>query len=351
MWWFFNRNKSKKEENPIIKIDESIGEDKIKKRVLSIDGGGLRGIYAAKVIASIEKELDIKFSEYFDVFCGVSTGSIIATLLYYGFTGEEIAKKYEELASKIFRDKKEEPSKNRKNIFFPTNIVPEKITETVEGVIDTVKGVFDAKYKIEDLKKILDKEFLSLSLPQEKNKELIILTYNKTLEETELLKYNAEEDDIKKLIDYVLASCAAPFYFSPHSIKQEEGKPDMKYLDGCVAARNPSLIMFNNQLNEGLNQEDIKLFSLGCVSGKVGHDYSLPFFKICDILFHSLEANTKLYDNILNKILGKNYYRIDENIDDYTYIDTVKNIENKIEQIDTRIKEEEESLRKFFSKN
>lgn len=47
-------------------------------RVLCIDGGGVRGIFLAQILALMEKELDIKIYDTFDLIVGTSTGSIIA---------------------------------------------------------------------------------------------------------------------------------------------------------------------------------------------------------------------------------------------------------------------------------
>ena len=47
-------------------------------RVLSIDGGGIRGLYAAYILKRIHEELNIVYSDFFDLIVGTSTGSIIA---------------------------------------------------------------------------------------------------------------------------------------------------------------------------------------------------------------------------------------------------------------------------------
>ena len=49
--------------------------------ILTIDGGGIRGYFSAYLLERIQQELDVKFSEYFDLIAGTSTGSIIAAAL------------------------------------------------------------------------------------------------------------------------------------------------------------------------------------------------------------------------------------------------------------------------------
>ncbi len=45
--------------------------------LLSIDGGGIRGVMAAKILYLIEKEFNVNIYDYFDIFTGTSVGSMI----------------------------------------------------------------------------------------------------------------------------------------------------------------------------------------------------------------------------------------------------------------------------------
>lgn len=82
------------------------------KRILSIDGGGARGILAAGILGEIERRLkyrsgrkDFRLSDYFDLIGGTSTGSIIAAGLAMGRSVEEVAQLYRELAPNVFAHK------------------------------------------------------------------------------------------------------------------------------------------------------------------------------------------------------------------------------------------------------
>ena len=73
-------------------------------RILSIDGGGTRGIVACKMLKALEKGTGKKIYELFDIICGVSTGSILASLL--GFRKmpiEDVEKIYLEFSAKVFQ--------------------------------------------------------------------------------------------------------------------------------------------------------------------------------------------------------------------------------------------------------
>lgn len=81
------------------------------KRILALDGGGLRGIFTLGILRRIEEELrrrhgndpEFRLCDYFDLIAGTSTGAIIAATLAIGWSVEEITRKYFELGSRVFR--------------------------------------------------------------------------------------------------------------------------------------------------------------------------------------------------------------------------------------------------------
>ena len=71
-------------------------------KILSIDGGGIRGIYSANVLAQFEKTFDCKLVDYFDLICGTSTGGLIALALSLGIPASDIADFYRKKGALIF---------------------------------------------------------------------------------------------------------------------------------------------------------------------------------------------------------------------------------------------------------
>lgn len=53
-------------------------EDKKNFKILCIDGGGIKGLYSAQVLAKFEESFNTRLSDHFDLICGTSTGGIIA---------------------------------------------------------------------------------------------------------------------------------------------------------------------------------------------------------------------------------------------------------------------------------
>ena len=90
--------------------DEHFKRDDQPKRILALDGGGLRGILTLGILQQIEDELrarhggdsGFRLCHYFDLIAGTSTGAIIAAALAIGLTVEEITTRYRQLGSRVF---------------------------------------------------------------------------------------------------------------------------------------------------------------------------------------------------------------------------------------------------------
>src|SRR5712692_2085327 len=90
--------------------DQHLADDGRPKRILALDGGGLRGILTLAILQQIESLLrarhgnDPKFRlcHYFDLVAGTSTGAIIAATITLGWSVEQIRAKYMDLGSRVF---------------------------------------------------------------------------------------------------------------------------------------------------------------------------------------------------------------------------------------------------------
>jgi hypothetical protein len=91
--------------------DEHFSSSTGSKRILALDGGGLRGILTLGILKRVEDELRarhgddaaFRLCDYFDLIAGTSTGAIIAAALAIGMTVDEITSKYRELGSRVFQ--------------------------------------------------------------------------------------------------------------------------------------------------------------------------------------------------------------------------------------------------------
>src|SRR5262249_40387630 len=71
-------------------------------RILSLDGGGIKGTFTASVLATWEKLTGLKLAEHFDLIAGTSTGGILALGLGMGLSADDILKFYVDRGPTVF---------------------------------------------------------------------------------------------------------------------------------------------------------------------------------------------------------------------------------------------------------
>jgi hypothetical protein len=192
-------------------------------KILSIDGGGIKGLYSASVLARLEEKAGVKSGECFDMICGTSTGGLIALGLANEMSADDLVKLYLDDGKQIFPT-----SENRQLRYLQRKIV-QVATQTF----------FWGKFKNKNLKSILDRTFGDTTLGQLKNL-VIIPSFNLTSGMPRIFKFPHKEGDFSmdkniKIVDAALATSAAPTYFPIHSID------DTLFVDGGVWANNPTL--------------------------------------------------------------------------------------------------------------
>lgn len=181
------------------------------KRILAIDGGGVRGIIPACILAKIESMFSCSANDLFDLIVGTSTGGIIGLLIRNQIASKDIYEIYCNNGGNIFN--------NPKNI---------------------ISYVYGAKYKNDGLKKILYDNLADTLFRDIKNK-IIVTSYN-IKERCPVLFRNWGKDisacDLRA-VDIALATSAAPTYFPPFEIDSSNTA-----IDGGVFCNNPSLIAY-----------------------------------------------------------------------------------------------------------
>lgn len=222
-------------------------------RILSIDGGGIRGIFPACFLADLEAELSVrgydktKICDHFDLICGTSTGGIIAIALTLGISARTIYDLYFTNAKKIF---------HKKAHFF--------------------RSLIRARYQRDVLEELIRKTF---QLPDGSDARLedcrtrvCIPVYDLVQGKPAVLKSRHHQVFVH---DYhipayqaAMATAAAPTYFDPYcGVYPGPGGRRQKLtnkVDGGVFANNPTLIgMVEAMKASGAALKDIKVLSIG----------------------------------------------------------------------------------------
>jgi hypothetical protein len=267
-------------------------------RVLAIDGGGIRGLIPAVVLAEIERRIDRPIAECVDLIAGTSTGGIIACALARpGVDGtpipaEELAALYVEEGPRIFH----------------TSLLRR---------IRTADGILDERY--DDLG-LLDalRRYLGDTMLSEAIVPVMIPAYD--IEGRLAFFFRSERARRDRTYDFSLvqaarATAAAPTYFEPAHITDAAGEAAWALIDGGVYAVNPSLVAYVDVVAGGHADDLELLLSLG-----TGQNVRpLPYARaknwgqlewarpIVDVVFDGMADTTEF---ALGTILGQRYVRL-----------------------------------------
>ncbi|KAF7104414.1 hypothetical protein CFC21_105313 [Triticum aestivum] len=203
--------------------------------VLSIDGGGVRGIIPGTILAFLEEKLqeldgpDVRIADYFDVVAGTSTGGLVAAMLTAPntegrplFAAKDVNKFYLEHCPNIF-------------------------PAVCKGPLGWLKSMMGPKYSGHHLHSVV-KELLGDTRVNETLKNIVIPTFDiKLLQPTIFPTYDAMRDVSKNalLSDVCISTSAAPTYLPGHHFetKDKDGKTRaFNLIDGGVVANNPTLL-------------------------------------------------------------------------------------------------------------
>ncbi|KAJ4844958.1 Patatin-like protein 2, partial [Turnera subulata] len=206
--------------------------------ILSIDGGGIRGIIPATILAYLESQLqeldgkDARLADYFDVIAGTSTGGLVTAMLTAPneenrplFAAKDIKPFYLEHGPKIFPQKP--------GIFGPIC----KILKSLRG------PKYNGKYLRRQIRESLGETRLHEALTN-----VVIPAFDiKNLQPTIFSTYEVKKSPYldAKLSDICIGTSAAPTYLPAHYFKNQDLKGNVKefhLIDGGVAANNPALV-------------------------------------------------------------------------------------------------------------
>ncbi|CAN6587571.1 unnamed protein product [Malus baccata var. baccata] len=218
--------------------------------ILSIDGGGIRGIIPGALLAYLESELqkldgeDARLADYFDVISGTSTGGLIATMLVA-------------------------PNENNRPLFAAKDIVPfylsncPKIFPQSSGLCATVKDLvkaltgpkYDGKYLHKLVREIIGDKRLDQTLTN-----LVVPTFDiKKLLPVIFSSYQVSSRPVlnARLSDICIGTSAAPTYLPAYYFenKDQQGESEeFNLIDGGIAANNPSLIAISEVIKQITSQ-------------------------------------------------------------------------------------------------
>lgn len=237
-------------------------------RILSIDGGGIKGIIPGQVLIRLEEKLkliagsdDARIADYFDLIAGTSTGGILTCL--YLCPDEHGKPKYSA------RDAVRLYLEHGKNIFH----------RSIGQRFRSIFGLFNEKFSAAALESAISRYIEELKL-SELLKPCLITSYDITSRHAHFFtQHDAAQKPSHnfKVADVARATSAAPSYFEAAHVKSETNET-FTLVDGGIFANNPSLCAYaeartldfgNNRLKP--KAADMLILSLG--TGKFEKKY------------------------------------------------------------------------------
>ncbi|AFZ16426.1 patatin-like phospholipase family protein [Allocoleopsis franciscana] len=292
-----------------------------KRRILSIDGGGIRGIIPAMILNYIEEKTRNRIETMFHMISGTSTGGIIALGLtkrnsdsssnYEAeYTAAELIDFYRKYGKKIFSE------------YIPTPID------------DLLQPKFSPIGKQEILTNLLGEARIENAL-----REVFITSYDIELRTPVFFtsNYDAEETeglDSRKIcrgftmVNAAMATSAAPTFFPPYKLKTVHRTSEDYYalVDGGIFANNPTslalmetMISYKRKTGQELQRDDTLVVSLG--TGSLTRKYKYQEAKnwgqlkwalpLLNIVFDGQSESVAYQFNQLMTTKGdrRNYYR------------------------------------------
>ncbi len=262
-------------------------------RILTIDGGGMRGVLPATFLTVLEARHGAALGAEFDLVAGTSTGGIIAAALVRPDTpvsAAEIATIYRRAGPHIFG-------------------------RSVWRALGTMNGVSDEKYDSRFLSRVLDDTFGPRRLGDIDKPALMLTAYDIERRQAVLFRSWEAQNPAKdyRLADVCRATTAAPTYFEPALIQAKDGI-SRPFIDGSVFAANPTLCALSAAMDLYPGASGYLILSLG--TGQ--QTQPLPYAQaknwglagwarpITDVI---LDASSEIIDSQAQEMVGDTHFR------------------------------------------
>lgn len=269
------------------------------QRILSLDGGGIRGLVSCLWLSGVEDALARAGKpgvlKSFDLMAGSSTGALIACGLAIGLSPLQLAAFYRE----------------QRHVIFPglAGRLWSRATRTF------TQGISAPRYDGEGLEQVLKEVFGDTTLGQLKM-PVLVTAYDTISRKPVIFKSFKPEHRALRVWEVCRASTAAPTYFPAHGMTVEGRNCAM--IDGGIVANNPTACAIAEAMRKDAqvdNSRNLVVLSIG--SGERNRPISLKSARewgalewavpIIDVLF---DGNSDSVDYIARQLIGNGYFRM-----------------------------------------
>jgi len=268
--------------------------------ILSIDGGGARGVIPVNVLYLMEQEGGVNIRDTFDFFAGVSTGALIAAYCAMGGGSVEV------LAKTSYS------SDNMSRIF------DKSVWDKVLGRMQN-QPKYDGVNKRHYLEEVLD----GVRINDIADKHLLVIAYDFINRELVTFKNRRGHDASYNptLAEICDAATAAPTLYPPVPTTDTYSR---WLIDGALAINDPSLCAISEALAMGYTIDQIWMLSIGTGRpvhdmsqkqqdkiGRASRDWGIVGWVTNGLLDHMLSASSAVSAHQCQQLLGERYLRVD----------------------------------------
>lgn len=263
------------------------------RRILAIDGGGIRGVIPAGLLAFIEQQQGRPINQLFDLIVGTSTGGILALGLSLSAERRSALQSAEQLVSLYERDG------------------PKIFDQSLWRKLRSVGGIFEESYSHVELETVLQDYFSTLTM-SECYVPTMVTSYD--IQNRSTVFFKSWSDEHKHLLcsQVARATSAAPTYFEPAAL--EWGEVGRTLIDGGVFVNSPSVSAYAEACKLFPDQP-VAVMSLG--TGELTR--SIPYEEartwgsalwVMSLFDCMLDGASKAADYQMRLFLGKRYLRL-----------------------------------------
>ena len=273
--------------------------------ILALDGGGIRGVYGAHILARLEDTLSAPVRERFDLIAGTSTGSIVAGAASMNIPMENLVDLFESQADRIFSRRWFSlfPFLGSRYSTHPLDqVIGEYVPEVTMGEVPTPLMITSSDISTGGVHVFKSRYLKELGEPYMRDGQV-------------------------RLRDAILASCAAPLYFNPRQVGE--------YLlaDGGLWANNPAIIAVTEAMSKFRRPLDkIRVLSVG--TGRAASFYTrrgawglLTGWGGPKLVSYVLGLQSQASTNMAKLLLGDRHLRLDPEIKSWK-LDDIKSLES-----------------------
>lgn len=263
------------------------------RQILSLSGGGYRGLYTAAVLEALEARAGAPLGEVFDVIAGTSIGGILAIGLAIGLPARVLREAFERSGKKIFPDH---------------YALGDRVKVPRLGA-----GLLWSRYGPEGLRStvasLLSRAPEKATLGDIGPTQLLVTAVDRTNNAYKIFQNGAGDQSIS-LLDIALATSAAPGLFPEHRIGQSV------FLDGGLIANAPDMVAVAHAIGRGHAPRDLRMVSIGTAGAQGGEVPRAPSRKGLLLSAASLAdlailVQQDLALGLAKECLGPNFFRID----------------------------------------